>query len=114
MALLDQVAADGAVVPSLWHLEVASLLRSAERRGRCDRRIADAIIAELEVLPIEVDQRTHLTAWRETRSLSVEHGLTPYDAAYLELALRLSLPLATGDGALIAAARQLNVAVLTP
>lgn len=72
------------------------------------------MIAELEVLPIEVDQRTRLTAWRETRSLSVEHGLTPYDAAYLELALRLSLPLATGDGALIAAARQRNVAVLTP
>lgn len=114
MALLDEVAADGAVVPSLWHLEVANLLRTAERRGRCERTLAHAMIAELDILPIEVDQQTHVNAWHATRDLSIGYGLTPYDAAYLELALRLGLPLATGDRELVRAADDAGVEVRTP
>ena len=114
LAVLKYVVTDGAVVPSLWHLEVASVLRNAERRGRCDRILADAMIEQLEMLPIEVDRLTDLQAWRETRVLSRRHGLTPYDAAYLELTLRLGLPLASGDSDLVATARELNVVVLTP
>ena len=114
LAVLDNVAADGAIVPSLWRLEIANLLRTAERRGRCNEALADALLKQFESLPIAIDHETDAHAWQSTRALSREHGLTPYDAAYLELAIRLGLPLATGDRALIAAARNLGVDVLTP
>ena len=65
-------------------------------------------------MAIEVDDQTDLHAWHLTLTLSREHALTLYDAAYLELAIRLGLPLATGDRALIAAARSVGVSVLAP
>lgn len=106
------VAEGGAVVPSLWRLEVANMLRTAVRRGRCSEALADTMLARLVDLPIETDPDTDTHAWYETRALSRAHGLTPHDAAYLELAIRLSLPLATGDRELIAAAQRLGVPVL--
>ncbi len=114
LKVFRNVADAGAVVPSLWRLEIASLLRTAERRGRCTDTLADALLEQLESLPIEIDRETDAHAWHATRSLSREQGLTPYDAAYLELAIRRGLPLATGDRELIAAAQRLGVAVLTP
>ena len=65
-------------------------------------------------MPIAIDDETDLHAWSETLALSRSEGLTLYDAAYLELAIRLGLPLATGDRALIAAAQTLGVVVLAP
>ena len=65
-------------------------------------------------MPIAIDDQTDLHAWDATLALSRSEGLTLYDAAYLELAVRLGLPLATGDNELIAAAQRLGVAVLTP
>lgn len=114
LAVLQCVATNGAVVSSLWHLEIASIFRIAERRGRCDAALADAFLEQLARLPIEVDRETDLHAWHTTRALSRDHGLTPYDAAYLELAIRLGLPLASGDQEMLHAARQLGVPVLTP
>jgi len=114
LKVFHDVADAGAVVPLLWRLEIASLLRTAERRGRCSVTLADALLEQLESLPIEIDRETETHAWHATRMLSREHGLTPYDAAYLELAARLGLPLATGDKELVAAAQRLGVAVLTP
>ncbi|WP_298290454.1 type II toxin-antitoxin system VapC family toxin [Novosphingobium sp.] len=114
LAIMQRVTIEGAVVPSLWHLEIASIFRIAERRGRCDAALADAFLELLARLPIEVDRETNLHAWHTTRALSRDHGLTPYDAAYLELAMRLGLPLASGDRELLHAARQLDVPVLTP
>lgn len=114
LEVFHNVADAGAVVPSLWRLEIASLLRTAERRGRCSGTLADALLEQLESLPIEIDRETDAHAWRTTRTLSRDQGLTPYDAAYLELAVRLGLPLATGDRELIAAAERLGVTVLTP
>jgi predicted nucleic acid-binding protein len=112
LAVLDEVTMGGAHVPALWHLEMASLLRAAERRGRCAAALADQLLASLASLPIAVDPETDRHAWHATRRLSREHDLTPYDAAYLELALRRGLPLATRDAALIAAARRCGVALL--
>ncbi len=114
LTVFSDVAANGAVVPSLWRLEIANLLRTAVRRGRCDEALADGLLERLEALPIVIDRETDTHAWRATRTLSREQSLTPYDAAYLELAIRRSLPLASGDKALIAAARSLGVTVLTP
>ena len=114
LKVFRDVADAGAVVPSLWRLEIASLLRTTERRGRCSAALADALLEQLESLPIAIDRETDTHAWHATRTLSQEQGLPPNDAAYLELAIRLGLPLATGDRALIAAAQTLGVVVLAP
>jgi predicted nucleic acid-binding protein len=111
-ALLDRVQADGAVVPQLWHLELASFLLQAERRGRIT---SDDVAERLRLilqLPLEVDQETVPRALRETLALARAERLTPYDAAYLELAIRRGVPLATKDTDLARAARRLGVTVV--
>ncbi len=110
---MRMVAREGAVVPSLWRLEVANVLRNAVRRGRCDEAYASRSLARLGRLLITTDEETDDHAWGETRSLSREENLTLYDAAYLELAKRKSACLASCDAALLAAAARRNLAVLT-
>ena len=112
-AALRRVTSDGAFVPSLWRLEIANMLRNAIRRRRCDDAYADGSLAALSRLPIEIDQETDSHAWGATHTLSREEGLTPYDAAYLELALRRRLALASNDKDLLAAARRRDVAVIS-
>lgn len=102
----------GAVVPGLWHLEVANVLRNGERRGRCEPDFVDASLARLLLLPIEVDDDTNGHAWNATLELARREDLTVYDAAYLELARRRGLPLATRDRELIAAARHQDVPIV--
>jgi predicted nucleic acid-binding protein len=99
--MMMRVVSGGAAVPSLWRLEVANVLRNAVRRGRCDQAYVDRSLARLGRFP--VDDETSVHAWTATRALSREQGLTSYDAAYLELAIRKSQPLATCDAELIAA-----------
>lgn len=111
-SLIDKVAAEGVAVPSLWPLEIANGLVMGERRGRITSAESAAFIAMIEDLPIVPDSATGARALHETRALAQEHGLTAYDAAYLELAMRLGLPLATGDRSLGAAARRTGVPVL--
>lgn len=103
-AVLRRVAAAGASVPALWRLEVANVLRNAVRRKRCEDAYAERCLRRLARLPITVDAETDTHAWGATRELANRHDLTVYDAAYLELALRRGLPLASCDAALIAAA----------
>lgn len=111
-ALLDSLKARGAVVPALWSLEVANVLLQAERRGRITMTTVDGRLAAFAALPITADT----TAWRSTGvaalALARLHGLTTYDAAYLELAIRQRLPLATKDKALGRAAAAVGVGVL--
>jgi predicted nucleic acid-binding protein len=111
-ALIDKVAAEGAAVPGMWSLEVANGLVAGERRGRIRPAESAAFVAMIEELPIVADQATGSRALHETMSLAREHRLTAYDAAYLELAMRLGAPLATGDRALAAAAAQAGVVLL--
>lgn len=103
-ALIDRVAVAGALVPALWPLEVANALVVAERRGRITCGDSLAFIAMIEELPITVDAGTAARAFHETIALARDHALSSYDAAYLELAIRARLPLATGDGSLRQAA----------
>ena len=110
--LFDEVADTGAVVPALWWLELANVLRTAVRRGRCDEAYVDVSLGQLAELPIETDEQTAERAGRETLALSRGEGLTPYDACYLEVALRRGLPLATRDDALAVAATRRTVRVL--
>lgn len=108
-AVLNRVAAAGAIVPSLWRLEVANALQSAVRRKRIDAAFRDAALTDLQALPIDLDPETDSQAWRTTLHLADRHQLTLYDAAYLELAQRMELPLASLDQAMCAAAVALGV-----
>jgi predicted nucleic acid-binding protein len=100
------------VVPGLWWLEVANGLVMAERRRRIKSAESVAFVAMIEELPIIADEATGARALHETMSLAREHRLTAYDAAYLELAMRVGLPLATGDRSLRAAAERAGVDLL--
>jgi predicted nucleic acid-binding protein len=111
-AVLRRVAAEGALVPAIWRLEVANVLRNAVRRGRCDDGYATRSLQRLDRLRIAVDSETDRQAWGATRELSREHNLTVYDAAYLEFALRTRRPLASRDAAMVRAAREVSVDVL--
>lgn len=111
-ALLYRVVDAGGLVPSLWRLEVANGLQAAVRRGRIDAAYRDASIADLRALAIDVDKETDRKAWSETLQLADRFRLTPYDAAYLELAQRQQLPLASLDNELRAAAESLGVPLL--
>jgi predicted nucleic acid-binding protein len=110
--LLHEVAQRGAVVPAVWPLEVLNGLAMGERRGRLDAAQRKTITGFLRDLPIRVDDATAEQAWGATSALAARHRLTVYDAAYLELAHRLALPLATLDQELRTAAVALGVALL--
>lgn len=112
VALLRRVAADGAVVPGLWRLEVANGLLSALRRKRITADYRDAAVADLDALDLAVDAETDRRAWAETLRLAERWGLSAYDASYLELARRRALPLASLDAKLRAAASSLGTEVL--
>jgi predicted nucleic acid-binding protein len=113
-SVLDSLTSAEAVVPSVWPLEVANALLVGERRKRCDRANVVAWIALLRALPIRVDDQTTAQAWGDTLGLARTHNLSVYDAAYLELALRLVLPLATLDGRLQTAAAAVGVSRYQP
>ncbi len=103
------VAEGGAFVPGHWRLEVANTLITAERHKRISKSDRHGALAALERLSIAVDPETGARAWREISSLADRFRLTVYDAAYLELADRAGLPLATLDADLRAAAAKLGV-----
>ncbi len=111
-ALLDQVVNGGAVVPALWRLEVANAFQSAVRRRRIERSFRDKALAELALMPITVDPETDNYAWTSSLQLADRFQITLYDAAYLELAQRRTLPLATLDKALSASAHALGISLL--
>ena len=108
--LLDRlVQGERAWVPALWHLELGNVLLGAKRRGRIDQAGIEGFLSRLAVYDIAVDDQTMERAWQKTLDLALQHSLSTYDAAYLELALRRGLPLASLDRELIAAARACGV-----
>jgi predicted nucleic acid-binding protein len=111
-ALLIRVVEAGAVVPVLWPLEVLNALAMAERRRRVDRDTRHRLAGFMRDLPIRVDVESATLAWTDTAALAEHHELTLYDASYLELARRLTLPLGTLDGALRKAADSIRVPLL--
>jgi|SRR5665213_2354574 len=107
-AVLDAIDADRAVVPTLFWFELRNALLVGERRGRSNANQTAAFLTALSLLPFEVDDRP-LEA--SVYSLARQYSLTFYDAAYLELAQRKSLSIATVDRALIAASTHAGVRV---
>ncbi|MEE8056849.1 MAG: type II toxin-antitoxin system VapC family toxin [Pseudomonadales bacterium] len=110
-AVLHSLIDAEAAVPNLWHLEAANVLLSAERRGELEPGEVERFIAQLERLPIKVDPLTAQQAFNRCLNLSRAYKLSSYDAAYLELAIREGLPLATLDKDLIKAAKKTDVAL---
>ena len=94
-----QATAEGEVwVPALWLLEMGNLMLSAQRRRRITAAKRQELVAHAQALRLRVDRDP--VAMTTLDTLAARHGLSAYDASYLELALRRSLPLATLDEAL--------------
>ncbi|MEZ5537197.1 MAG: type II toxin-antitoxin system VapC family toxin [Thiolinea sp.] len=110
--LLERVRDYGAVVPSLWLLEITNILLQAERRGRIAAGDVTTRLELLRILPVSVEHSTQAEVFNSVVTLARVEGLTSYDAAYLELAIRQGLPLATLDRKLAQAAENSNVEVL--
>jgi predicted nucleic acid-binding protein len=110
--LFEDLIEASAWVPALWHLEVANVLQVGIRRGRHAADFRDRVLSDLSEFPIHVDSETARQAWGATARLAEHHRLTVYDAAYLELALRRGLPLATLDEDLRTAAEAEGVPLL--
>jgi predicted nucleic acid-binding protein len=110
--IFENLIEASAWVPALWHLEVANVLQIGMRRHRHGADFRDRVLSDLSELPIHVDPETDRQAWGATVRLAERHGLTVYDAAYLELALRRRLPLATLDRDLRSAASAEKVELL--
>lgn len=108
----ESLAQTSAWVPALWHLEVANVLQIGIRRQRHAADFRDRMLSDLSDFDIHVDSETHRQAWGSTARLAERHGLTVYDASYLELALRRGLPLATLDRELRRAATSENIHLL--
>lgn len=110
--VFENLSRAGAWVPSLWRLEVANVLQVGMRRRRHGAVFRDSALSDLALFPIHLDLETDRQAWGATVRLAERHGLTLYDAAYLEVALRRGLPLATLDWELRAAASGEKIPVL--
>ena len=107
--VIDYVTANIAAVPTHWMLEVTNTLVVSERSGRLDSTQRQEFLANIESLPIRVDPETPIRGWHAIPALAKRYRLTTYDAAYLELALRLNVPLVTLDQNLARAARAAKV-----
>lgn len=111
-SLLELLVEGSAKVPSIWPLEVANVLAISERKGRTNQAKITQFLQLLGDLPIKVDAKTGEKAFTDVLTLSRTNRLTAYDAAYLELALREGLPVATLDEELKRVARKLGVDTL--
>lgn len=111
-ALADRLLQESVFVPTIWPLEVANALLMAQRRSRIKADDLARMIAALSALPIEIDQDTGANAFTGVLALARQFGLTTYDAAYLELAKRRTLPLATLDARLREACTVLKIGTL--
>jgi predicted nucleic acid-binding protein len=100
---------EDALAPGLWWYEMRNIFLANERRGRIDTADSNRALTLLAGLPIQLD---HATDSANVMALARKHGLTAYDAAYLELALRTASPLATLDNALARAARAENLRLI--
>lgn len=111
--LLELMPVATAYVPSLWTLEVANALLVGERCGRISPASSKKFLAILSNFAIVVDDETVTQAWSDTINIARSQKLSSYDACYLEIAMRLGLPLATLDKQMRATAKKLGVAIFS-
>ncbi len=111
MADLRSFASD-ALVPILWCYETSAVLAREQNRGLVPAQDVAIFMGDLSALPITVDAESSRRIYPDVHQLAVTYRLTSYDAAYLELALRRNLPLATLDADLITACNRAAVQIL--
>ena len=109
---LDLAAHEECAAPGLWPLEVCNAVLTAQRRGRFSSADVPLFLDLVAGLGVSVDQRSLRNAFDEVLPLAERHGISSYDAAYLELALRRNAALATLDAGLARAARAAGVALI--
>ena len=107
--VLDAMKGAIALVPVTWGLEVANVIAKAEAKALVMEARSRAFLEMLEGVDIEVDTATFAHALSDTLQLARRYKLSAYDASYLELALRLGIPLATLDEDLQKAAKKAGV-----
>lgn len=111
LAVLTTLAEKRALVPLLWFYEIGNGLLMAHRRQRVSFEQIEGFLTRLKALPIDAAQDTPGDIL-ELPGIARTHGLTNYDAAYLRLAARYNLPLATNDSLMRKAAASAGVALL--
>jgi predicted nucleic acid-binding protein len=112
VAVLKSLETVHAVAPALWPFEVANVLSAAERRGRISAAAQAAFLERLRLLPVAIEHRPAAWLAQQILPLARTYHLSAYDAAYLELAIRERLPLATLDDDLRRAASAAGVALV--
>ena len=112
LAVLARLEHEEAVVPSLWALEVANGLLVAERRNRVTTAELSGLLVALGDIAVTLREAEREDVLGRVLDLARAHGLSVYDAAYLDVAMREGLPLATEDQDLIGAAQRAGVARL--
>jgi len=112
-SILDSLEHFIAIVPSIWPLEIGNVLLVAERKKRLSVADSTRFIALLSELPITVDQESPERMIKEIFALAREYRLSTYDASYLDLAMKKSIPIATLDNRLLTAAKQSKVSIMT-
>jgi predicted nucleic acid-binding protein len=111
--ILNELAVNDAIVPGIWAFEIAnSIFVSNSKRKRITELQIKEYLDLLKALPIRVEPQ-NLWATVDLQSLARRRDLAAYDVAYLDLALRTGLPLATSDRFLSAAAAAEGVTVLS-
>ena len=111
-AVLEKLVTATIIVPQHWFLEVTNVLAMAEKRRRISQEQSSKFLELLKTFDIKADDQTANHAFQQTFMLCREHGLTTYDAAYLEVAVRRGLPLASLDKALRKCAGKIGVVLL--
>ena len=112
VAALAPYLGGGGLVPGLWSLEIANVLLTKRRKGVLTPDHVEAVWRAVMRIPVETHNITAAEVHSAVMPLAVAHGLTSYDASYLELALRFGVPLVTLDRKLIVAAQSAGVAVV--
>ncbi len=110
--LLSLVTREGAEAPSIWPLEVANVIVLAQRKGRLTQTQTAESIETIRSLPIRIRETTPSSVFENLVLLAQKYSLTIYDASYLELAIRLRIPLTSRDEMLKRAARSAGVALI--
>lgn len=112
IALLARAKKEPVFVPQIWPMEVGNVFINAEKKGRISYAKMIEFLTRLGKLDIKIDDETSQRAFHEILSLAHSEKLTTYDAAYLELAMRLGLPLATLDKQMRKAAANVGVNII--
>lgn len=107
---MARVLSSGGIVPPIFRVEVGNALLVAQRRNRIDAEFSAEALARLAILPLESDAESSTHVWGRSMEIAAVHGLSLYDATYLEVAKRCDLPLATFDKRLAEAAKSEGLA----